>query len=106
MKTTVSGGIMPDFETEEFRRWLNEGNEEEERRRKEAVEAAEREAELGALYDRIEAEFTPYLHKEAAAVNSASRIKPADKTIFEQFRKYCARWSPPLSPLPAHPAAV
>jgi hypothetical protein len=39
-------------------------------------------------------------------VNSATRIRQADRKIFEQFKKYCATWNPALPSLPAHPASV
>ena len=70
------------------------------------LEANKPSAELQRVYDEIEAIFVPHLREEATAVNSESRIKPADKQIIEQFRDYCKRFSPPLPPLPAHPAAV
>jgi hypothetical protein len=78
----------------------------EERREREAQEAAHA-AELEALYDKIEASIAPFVHDAAAAVNTAARIKPADRKIFEQFKAYCAEtWGPPVPALPAHPAAV
>jgi hypothetical protein len=78
----------------------------EERREREAQEAADA-AELEALYDKIEASIAPFVHDAAGVVNSATRIKPADRKVFEQFKKYCGEaWSPPLPALPAHPASV
>ena len=78
----------------------------EEQRQREAQEAAHA-AELEALYDKIEASIAPFVHDAAAAVNTAARIKPADRKIFEQFKAYCAEtWGPPVPALPAHPAAV
>jgi len=78
----------------------------EERREREAQEAAHA-AELEALYDKIEASIAPFVHDAAAVVNSATRIKPGDRKVFEEFKQYCSTaWDPPLPPLPAHPAAV
>jgi hypothetical protein len=79
--------------------------ESEERREREAQEAAHA-AELEALYDKIEAGIAPFVHDAAGAVNTAARIKPADRKIFEAFKKYCSTWDPPLPALPAHPASV
>jgi len=84
----------------------------EERRKREALEAAKAaevaayEAEVREIYDKIEAAVLPFIHDAASAVNSATRTSPADRKIFEQFKHYCSTWNPALPALPAHPAAV
>jgi hypothetical protein len=88
-------------------RAFEERRKHEERESAKAAEVAAYEADVQDVYDKLEAMFTPHLHEEAAAVNTATRIKPSDRKVFEQFKQYCATaWDPPLPPLPAHPAAV
>ena len=106
MTTKISGGVLPDWESPEFQKWWAECEERDAQHRQQEAAEAERQAELQAVYDRIDATFMPFLQEEADAVNKGARIRPADQKIFEQFKKYCAKWSPPLPPLPAHPAAV
>jgi hypothetical protein len=107
MTAKVSGGILPDFETEEFKRWWKETDDREEQARKREAEAEQYASECQDIYDKLEAMFLPHLREDAAAVNATARIKPADEKIFEQFKEFCATaWSPPLPALPAHPAAV
>jgi hypothetical protein len=103
----VKGSILPhDLHDPEFVRQCEEYERQREEERKREAEEAAAAAELEALYDQIEATVLPHLREEAKAVNAESRIKPADRKIFEQFKDYCLRFDPPLPALPAHPAAV
>ena len=75
--------------------------------RAKAAEIAAYEAEVQEIYDKIKATVLPFVQDAAADVNAATRLKPADRKVFEEFKQYCSTaWDPPLPPLPAHPAAV
>ena len=97
-------GILPDFSSEEFRKWWAEGSEREEQRRKQEAEEAEREADLQRLYDGIDAHLSPHLKAELAAENETARVTPKQKADFAAFRAVCTEWGMPY--LPAAPQAV
>jgi hypothetical protein len=105
MTTKDSGcGILPDFESEKFRKWWNEGSEREEQQRKEAAAEEAREADLQRLYDAIDANLSPHLKAELAAENETARVTPKQKADFADFRATCTKWGMPY--LPAMPQAV
>jgi hypothetical protein len=103
--TKVTGGVLPDlFESDAFRRWWNEVDQEEEQRRKQEAEEAQREADLQRLYDAIDANLSPHLKAELAAENETARVTPKQKADFADFRATCTKWGMPY--LPAMPQAV
>jgi hypothetical protein len=105
MTTNDSGcGILPDFESEEFRKWFNEADKREEQRRQQEVEEVQREADLQRLYDAIDANLSPHLREELAAENETARVTPKQKADFSAFRRMCTEWGMPY--LPAAPQAV
>ena len=104
MTTKVSGGLLPDFESEEFRQWWNAVEEQEEQQRKEAADEEAREAALQRLYDTIDANLSPHLKAELAAENETARVTPKQKADFAAFRTLCTEWGMPY--LPAAPQAV
>ena len=105
MTTKDSGcGILPNFESEEFSRWWNEGEERDEQRRQQEAEEAQREADLQRLYDAIDANLSPHLKAELAAENETARVTPKQKADFADFRATCTKWGMPY--LPATPQAV
>ena len=104
MTTKVSGGLLPDFESEEFRQWWNAVEEQEEQQRKEAADEEAREAALQRLYDTIDANLSPHLKAELAAENETARVTPKQKADFAAFRATCTKWGMPY--LPAMPQAV
>jgi len=62
MTTNDSGcGILPDFASEEFRKWWNEADKREEQRRKQEAEEAKQEAAAQEILDRAESIFLPWL---------------------------------------------
>jgi hypothetical protein len=97
-------GILPDFESEEFRKWFNEADKREEQQRKEAAAEEAREAALQRLYDTIDANLSPHLKAELAAENETARVTPKQKADFSAFRTVCTEWGMPY--LPAAPQAV
>lgn len=101
-------GILPDrLDDPEFIRQCEEHERQRSLAAEEMAAKADRAAAVQGVYDEIEATMIPYLHQQAAEVNSIARIKPGDRAIWEDFKKYCAEgWDVPLPPLPAHPAAV
>ena len=102
--TTTYKGILPDFSSEEFRKWWDEGSEREEQQRKEAADEEAREAALQRLYDTIDANLSPHLKAELAAENETARVTPKQKADFAAFRATCTKWGMPY--LPAAPQAV
>jgi hypothetical protein len=69
--------------------------------------AAEREAEVEAICDDLDAAMEPYLREHLAAENVKARISPTAKKDFAQFKTYCAtKWSIPLPHLPSRPQVV
>jgi hypothetical protein len=105
MTTQTHKGILPDFSSEEFRKWWDEGSEREEQRRKEAVEAAEQEAAGQKILDYAEAMFFPWLKRYLEAENATTRITPKQKSDFKSFQEHCESWG--LIPqLPASPQMV
>jgi hypothetical protein len=105
MTTKVTGGVLPDlFESDAFRRWWNEVDQEEEQQRKEAADEEAREAALQRLYDTIDANLSPHLKAELAAENETARVTPKQKADFAAFRATCTKWGMPY--LPAAPQAV
>jgi hypothetical protein len=108
MTTKTYKGILPDFSTEEFRKWWNEVDQEEERereeQRKEAAAEEAREADLQRLYDAIDANLSPHLKAELAAEDETARVTPKQKADFAAFRTLCTEWAMPY--LPARPQAV
>jgi len=101
-------GILPDdLHDPEFLRECEDHERQRSLEREERAAEAERAADLQGIYDEIEATVLPHIREQAKAVNTAARITPADRKIFEAFRTYCASgWDVPLPPLPGHPAAV
>ena len=110
MTTKVSGGLLPDFESEPFIHWWNAVEEQEEcsqerkQQRKEAADEEAREAALQRLYDTIDANLSPHLKAELAAENETARVTPKQKADFADFRATCTKWGMPY--LPAMPQAV
>ena len=104
MTTKVSGGLLPDFESEPFIHWWNAVEEQEEQQRKEAAAEEAREADLQRLYDAIDANLSPHLKAELAAENETARVTPKQKADFADFRATCTKWGMPY--LPAMPQAV
>jgi len=94
MTTKIPRGILPDFESAEFKAWWNEvGKQEEQERQREAEEAereAEREAALQRLYDAVDANLSPHLQKELAAENEVARVTSRQRADFGAFKAYCA----------------
>ena len=87
MTTKVTGGVLPDlFESDAFRRWWNEVDQEEEQQCQRAAEEAEREAALQRIYDAIDANLSPHLKAELAAENETARVTPKQKADFAAFR--------------------
>jgi hypothetical protein len=112
---TIGTGLLGWIDADPIERAKFELEHEEREKRKAAEQAEEeaalaekqaREAELEAVYDRIEAAILPFVHDAADTVNATKRIAPEDREIFEAFRKYCSTWNPALPSLPAVPAAV
>jgi hypothetical protein len=105
MTTKIApGGILPDFESAEFKAWFNEADKREEQQRKEAADEEAREAALQRLYDTIDANLSPHLKAELAAENETARVTPKQKADFAGFRATCTKWGMPY--LPAMPQAV
>src|SRR6516162_3726085 len=104
MTTKVSGGVLPDFQSEPFLHWWREVEEQEEQQRKQEAEEAEREAALQRIYDAIDANLSPHLKAELAAENETARVTPKQKADFADFRATCTKWGMPY--LPAMPQAV
>ena len=105
MTTKDSCGILPDFESEEFRQWWNAVEEQEKQQRKEAASEEAREAALQRLYDTIDANLSPHLQKELAAENEVARMTSRQRADFEAFKAYCAnQLETPY--LPAAPQSV
>ena len=104
MTTKLSGGLLPDFESEPFIRWWKEVEEQEEQCRQQEAEEAEREAALQRIYDAIDANLSPHLKAELAAENETARVTPKQKADFAAFRTLCTEWGMPY--LPAAPQAV
>jgi hypothetical protein len=90
MTTKVSGGLLPDFESEPFIHWWNAVEEQEQQQRKEAAAEEAREAALQRLYDAIDANLSPHLQKELAAENEIARVSSRQRADFEAFKAYCA----------------
>jgi hypothetical protein len=104
MTTKIPGGVLPDFESAEFRQWWNEVEEQEQQQRRQQAEEVEREAALQRLYDGIDAHLSPHLREELAAENATARVTPEEKEDFAAFRTLCTEWGMPY--LPAMPQAV
>ena len=105
MTTKVSGGLLPDFESEPFIHWWNAVEEQEEQQRKEAADEEAREAALQRLYDSIDANLSRHLQKELAAENEVARMTSRQRADFEAFKAYCAnQLETPY--LPAAPQSV
>ena len=110
MTTKVSGcGILPDFESEEFRKWWDEAGKREEREReqcrKQEAEEAKQEATWQEILDRAESIFLPWLKPYLATENATTRITPKQKIDFKSFQQYCGKWG--LIPqIPAAPQMV
>jgi hypothetical protein len=98
-------GILPDFSSEEFRKWWAEGSEREEQCRKEAADEEAREAAGQEILDRAESIFLPWLKPYLATENATIRITPKQKSDFKSFQQYCEKWG--LIPqIPAAPQMV
>jgi len=106
MTTNDSGcGILPDFASEEFRKWWNEADKREEQRRKQEAEEAKQEAAAQEILDRAESIFLPWLKPYLATENATTRITPKQKIDFKSFQQYCGKWG--LIPqIPAAPQMV
>src|SRR6516164_5667959 len=105
MTTKTYKGILPDFSTEEFRKWWDEGSEREERRRQREAEEAKQEAAGQEILDRAESIFLPWLKPYLATENATTRITPKQKIDFKSFQQYCEKWG--LTPqIPAPPQMV
>ena len=106
MTTKDSGcGILPDFASEEFRKWWNEADKREEQRRKQEAEEAKQEAAAQEILDRAESIFLPWLKPYLATENATTRITPKQKIDFKSFQQYCGKWG--LIPqIPAAPQMV
>ena len=79
--------------------------------RRKASAAAELAAEREATLDEIEKAITVYVADELQAEFAAQRQSEETRRrthlgSFLKFKKYCARYSPPLPHLPAAPAAI
>ena len=103
--TTTYKGILPDFSSEEFRKWFNEADKREEQQRKQEAAEAEREAAGQEILDRAESIFLPWLKPCLATENATTRITPKQKNAFKSFQQYCEKWG--LIPqIPAPPQMV